>query len=149
MGRRDESLLREHHPAEEALDALYDNAAAVQTDQPFVPTITLSIPGGYLRWRSARVVPSKPSSIDAHMTTTTQVLLASTQLGATPVLYRNGKRREEESPTPLSPDEIEKRLERPGSQQEMRMLYSLAYNQVVELIRKGSEASVWKELAGG
>jgi hypothetical protein len=51
--------------------------------------------------------------------------------------------------TKLSPDELEKRLERPGSQQEMRMLYSLAYNQVVELIRTGSEASVWKELAGG
>ncbi len=49
--------------------------------------------------------------------------------------------------TKISPDEIERRLERPGSQQEMRMLYSLAYNQVVELIRTGSEASVWKELA--
>jgi len=36
--------------------------------------------------------------------------------------------------TKISPDEIERRLERPGSQQEMRMLYSLAYNQVVELI---------------
>jgi SpoIID/LytB domain protein len=52
------------------------------------------------------------------------------------------------SKTKLSPDEIEKRLERPGSQQEMRTLYSLAYNQVVELIRAGTEASVWKKLAG-
>ena len=51
--------------------------------------------------------------------------------------------------TKLSPDEIEKRLERPGSQQEMRMLYSLAYNQVLELIRTGTEASVWKKLATG
>jgi SpoIID/LytB domain protein len=51
--------------------------------------------------------------------------------------------------TKLSPDEIEKRLERPGSQQEMRMLYALAYNQVIQLIRLGSEASVWKKLATG
>jgi hypothetical protein len=51
--------------------------------------------------------------------------------------------------TKLSPDEIEKRLARPGSQQEMRMLYSLAYNQVVDLIRAGNEASVWKKLAIG
>jgi len=29
------------------------------------------------------------------------------------------------------------------------MLYSLAYNQVVELIRAGTEASVWKKLAAG
>jgi SpoIID/LytB domain protein len=49
--------------------------------------------------------------------------------------------------TKLSPDQIEKRLERPGSQQEMRMLYSLAYNQVSYLIQSGSEASVWKKLA--
>jgi hypothetical protein len=50
--------------------------------------------------------------------------------------------------TKLSPDEIEKRLARPGSQQEMRMLYALAYNQVIDLIRAGNEASVWKKLAG-
>ena len=49
--------------------------------------------------------------------------------------------------TKLSPDQIEKRLERPGSQQEMRMLYSLAYNQALDLIRAGSEASIWKKLA--
>ena len=50
--------------------------------------------------------------------------------------------------TKLSTDEIEKRLERPSSQQEMRMLYELAYNQVLDLIRTGTEASVWKKLAG-
>ena len=49
--------------------------------------------------------------------------------------------------TKLSTDEIEKRLARPGSQQEMRTLYSLAYHQVFDLIRSGSEASVWKKLA--
>ena len=49
--------------------------------------------------------------------------------------------------TKLSTDEIEKRLARPGSQQEMRMLYSLAHNQVSYLIQSGSEASVWKKLA--
>jgi SpoIID/LytB domain protein len=51
--------------------------------------------------------------------------------------------------TKLSPDEIEKRLERPGSQQEMRMLYALAYNQVVELIRTGGEVTVWRKLTAG
>jgi hypothetical protein len=51
--------------------------------------------------------------------------------------------------TRLSPDQIEKRLERPGSQQEMRMLYSLAYNQVSYLIQSGTEVSVWKKLASG
>ncbi len=49
--------------------------------------------------------------------------------------------------TKLSPDEIEKRLERPGSQQEMRMLYALAYNHVLDLIRAGTEAGAWKKLA--
>jgi stage II sporulation protein D len=49
--------------------------------------------------------------------------------------------------TKLSPEEIEKRLERPGSQQDMRMLYSLAYNQVYYLIQSGTEAGVWKKLA--
>jgi hypothetical protein len=50
--------------------------------------------------------------------------------------------------TKLSPDQIEKRLERPGSEQEMRMLYSLSYNQVSYLIQSGTESSVWKKLAG-
>ena len=50
--------------------------------------------------------------------------------------------------TKLSPDEIERRLERPGSQQDMRVLYSLSYNQVSYLIQSGTEASVWKKLAG-
>jgi len=49
--------------------------------------------------------------------------------------------------TKLSPDEIEKRLERPGSQPEMRMLYALAYNHVLDLIRAGTEAGAWKKLA--
>jgi SpoIID/LytB domain protein len=49
--------------------------------------------------------------------------------------------------TKLSPDEIEKRLDRPGSQQDMLMLYSLAYNQVSYLIQSGTEAGVWKKLA--
>ena len=49
--------------------------------------------------------------------------------------------------TKLTSEEIEKRLERPGSQQEMRMLYSLAYNQVIYLMQSGTESSVWKKLA--
>ncbi|HBB94948.1 MAG TPA: hypothetical protein DC054_06125 [Blastocatellia bacterium] len=49
--------------------------------------------------------------------------------------------------TKLTPEQIEKRLERPGSQQEMRTLYSLAYNQVVYLVQSGTESGVWKKLA--
>jgi stage II sporulation protein D len=50
--------------------------------------------------------------------------------------------------TKLSPDEIEKRLERPGSQQEMRALYAAAYSAVLNLIKADGESSVWKKLAG-
>jgi hypothetical protein len=49
----------------------------------------------------------------------------------------------------LSNEELEKRLERPGSQQDMRALYAHAYTSVFELIRNGGEASVWKKLAAG
>ena len=49
--------------------------------------------------------------------------------------------------TKLPPDEIEKRLQRPGSQQEMRALYAEAYRAVLDLIRIGNETSVWKKLA--
>jgi hypothetical protein len=49
----------------------------------------------------------------------------------------------------LTTDELEKRLERPGSQQDMRALYAEAYRTVFDLIKTGGEASVWKKLAGG
>ena len=49
----------------------------------------------------------------------------------------------------LSADELEKKLQRPGSQQEMRSLYAEAYSDVSELIRSGGEARVWKKLALG
>ena len=48
----------------------------------------------------------------------------------------------------LSTAELEKRLEHPGSQQEMRALYAQAYLAVKELVRNGGEASVWKKVAG-
>ena len=49
--------------------------------------------------------------------------------------------------TKMTPEQIEKRLERPGSEQEMRTLYSLAYNQVVYLVQSETESGVWKKLA--
>jgi hypothetical protein len=49
----------------------------------------------------------------------------------------------------LSNEELEKKLDRPGSQQDMRALYAQAYTSVFELIRNGGEASVWKKLAAG
>lgn len=49
----------------------------------------------------------------------------------------------------LSTEELEKRLERPGSQQDMRALYADAYRTVFDLIKTGGEASVWKKLASG
>src|SRR5438128_12286680 len=93
--------MRGHH-SPVALDTLEH---AAHNDQPFAWTIALSIPAGHL-WRSIRVAPVvRP---EANGNTTAQVLLASTRLGATPVLYTKGKRREqEEAPIPLTPDEIE------------------------------------------
>ncbi|HYX31414.1 MAG TPA: SpoIID/LytB domain-containing protein [Pyrinomonadaceae bacterium] len=49
--------------------------------------------------------------------------------------------------TKLPPEEIEKRLERPSSQAEMRSLYSLAYHQIDYLVETHGEPSVWKQLA--
>jgi len=48
---------------------------------------------------------------------------------------------------PLSNDELEKRLGRPTSQQEMRALYAQAYRAVAEAVRQEGESGVWKKLA--
>jgi hypothetical protein len=48
----------------------------------------------------------------------------------------------------LSTDELEQRLARPGSAEEMRALYAQAYTDVFYLIRNNGEGSVWKKLAG-
>jgi len=48
----------------------------------------------------------------------------------------------------LSVEELEKRLERPSSQDDMRGLYAQAYISVAGLVRDQGEASVWKRLAG-
>ncbi len=47
----------------------------------------------------------------------------------------------------LSTDELEKRLEHPRSQQEMRTLYAAAYNEVHTLIQNQSESAVWRRIA--
>lgn len=47
----------------------------------------------------------------------------------------------------LATEELEKRLARPGSAEEMRALYAQAYTDVFYLIRNSGEASVWKKLA--
>jgi hypothetical protein len=52
------------------------------------------------------------------------------------------------SKTKLASAEIEKRLFRPGSQQEMRTLYAQAYTSVLELVRTESETTVWRKIAG-
>jgi len=46
------------------------------------------------------------------------------------------------------PEDLERRLERPTSQADMRGLYAQAYVSVAEMIRNQGEASVWKKLAG-
>jgi SpoIID/LytB domain protein len=48
----------------------------------------------------------------------------------------------------LPPEELEKRIERPGSQQEMRALYADAYLAVRYQVMTDGEASVWKRVAG-
>jgi hypothetical protein len=47
----------------------------------------------------------------------------------------------------LSDEELERRLEHPRSQADMRTAYTDAYLNVKEMIRNGGEASVWKRLA--
>jgi SpoIID/LytB domain protein len=49
----------------------------------------------------------------------------------------------------LSVDELEQRLERPGSQKDMRALYAESYLAVMDLVRSQGEASVWKSLSRG
>jgi SpoIID/LytB domain protein len=48
-----------------------------------------------------------------------------------------------------STEELEKRLGRPGSQEDMRALYAEAYRTVFDLISTVGEADVWKKLAAG
>jgi SpoIID/LytB domain protein len=45
-----------------------------------------------------------------------------------------------------STEELERRLARPGTQDEMRALYAEAYQKVMELIRQKGEAGVWASL---
>jgi SpoIID/LytB domain protein len=47
----------------------------------------------------------------------------------------------------LSTEELEKRLQRPSTQSEMRALYAEAYMNVNVMVRDEGEASVWKRLA--
>jgi stage II sporulation protein D len=49
----------------------------------------------------------------------------------------------------MATDELERRLEHPRTQAEMRALYAQAYLNVNELVRYQGEASVWKKLSGG
>ncbi len=51
--------------------------------------------------------------------------------------------------TSISEDDLERRLERPSSQADMRALYALAYQKVFDLVRTGGEDSVWQRLARG
>ncbi|HEV8139257.1 MAG TPA: SpoIID/LytB domain-containing protein, partial [Pyrinomonadaceae bacterium] len=48
----------------------------------------------------------------------------------------------------LIDEELERRLEHPRSQSDMRAAYADAYLRVKEMIRNGGEASIWKKLAG-
>ena len=50
--------------------------------------------------------------------------------------------------TRLAENDLEQRLQRPGSQVEMRTLYAEAYLMVAETIRRQGEPSVWNKLAG-
>jgi hypothetical protein len=48
----------------------------------------------------------------------------------------------------LTEDELEQRLQRPRTQEEMRTLYANACLMVAEMIRRQDEPSVWNKLAG-
>lgn len=47
----------------------------------------------------------------------------------------------------MATDELERRLARPGSPDEMRSLYAAAYAEVAALIRREGEAAVWRRVA--
>jgi len=47
----------------------------------------------------------------------------------------------------MATEELERRLEHPRSQQEMRALYGQAYVNVSDLVRNQGETGVWKKLA--
>ncbi len=49
----------------------------------------------------------------------------------------------------LRDDELERRLQRPRSQEEMHASYADAYKKVTEMVREQGEQSVWKKLTGG
>ena len=49
----------------------------------------------------------------------------------------------------LSTDELEKRLEHPRSQQEMRTLYAASYHSVSTLIQSEGESGIWRRLSTG
>jgi hypothetical protein len=48
----------------------------------------------------------------------------------------------------LASDELERRLDHPRTQSEMRELYAQAYLAVAEMVRQQGETSVWQKLAG-
>jgi len=49
----------------------------------------------------------------------------------------------------LTTEELEKRLQRPSTQSDMRTLYAEAYLKVSAMVRNESEGSVWKRIAQG
>ena len=49
--------------------------------------------------------------------------------------------------TRLSEDEIERRLQHPRTQAEMRSLYAEAYLKVAEMVRRQGESTVWKKIS--
>jgi hypothetical protein len=51
--------------------------------------------------------------------------------------------------TRLTVEELERRLERPRTADEMRSLYAAAYSEVLEMIHKEGESSVWRRVSEG
>jgi stage II sporulation protein D len=47
----------------------------------------------------------------------------------------------------ISQEDLERQLEHPSSREQMRALYAAAYDQVLALIKKEGESSIWKRLA--
>lgn len=47
----------------------------------------------------------------------------------------------------LNTEELDRRLERPGSQEDMRALYAAAYSAVISLVRNSGETGVWKKIS--
>jgi hypothetical protein len=68
--------------------------------------------------------------------------------GAAIYLAGEGRAYSAVKPSKFSGAELDSRLERPSSAQEMRELYAAAYREVVSIVAREGESGLWRRIAG-